>query len=286
MTQQTTNETTELLPCAHCAAHLEPFGPDQANHPRNDCWLSSVKVERAEFAAWNRRAALPPTSGEAVNLWALIDAYADHRAEYQRSTARHLAKTQRDNVEHAKVELVAALANLASQVRECNACDWKGVTDRMCGSVGPLCPECGETTEVSAKSAAPAAPVADTGAVELGWLPAWAVAQLKGEMGGASEWGINTHIYKGNEVPDCVAIYAAPASPAPTADSAADARDAARWRYVRDTETLETAVWEALEGTDCAPDGVLDKERYARGMDDAVDRAIAAMSTNTGEGEG
>lgn len=33
-------------------------------------------------------------------------------------------------------------------VRVCNACNWKGHTDRMLGSIGPLCPECGETTEV------------------------------------------------------------------------------------------------------------------------------------------
>ncbi|GEM_PF-1981175 len=26
-------------------------------------------------------------------------------------------------------------------------CGWQGYTDRLCGSVGPLCPECGETTE-------------------------------------------------------------------------------------------------------------------------------------------
>lgn len=33
--------------------------------------------------------------------------------------------------------------------RECNSedCDWSGYTDRMCGSIGPLCPDCGETTE-------------------------------------------------------------------------------------------------------------------------------------------
>lgn len=33
--------------------------------------------------------------------------------------------------------------------RECNACEWHGVTDRMLGTVGPLCPLCGETTELS-----------------------------------------------------------------------------------------------------------------------------------------
>lgn len=34
-------------------------------------------------------------------------------------------------------------------LRECcnGDCDWIGYTDRMCGSVGPLCPDCGEVTE-------------------------------------------------------------------------------------------------------------------------------------------
>ncbi len=75
---------------------------------------------------------------------------------------------------------------------------------------------------------------------------------------------------------------------APTHDSAtkAEAQDAARWRYVRDTETLETAVWEALEGIGLAPDGVLDQAAYAASMDAAVDRAIAAVQAQAGEGGG
>jgi hypothetical protein len=39
-----------------------------------------------------------------------------------------------------------------SAQRECgnSECGWKGTTDRMLGSVGPLCPDCGETTEATA----------------------------------------------------------------------------------------------------------------------------------------
>lgn len=42
-------------------------------------------------------------------------------------------------------------------VRECGngECGWKGATDRMLGSIGPLCPECGETTEPAVMPAAP-----------------------------------------------------------------------------------------------------------------------------------
>lgn len=60
----------ELKPaaCPFCAAALEPFGPDQHNHPRNDCWLSSVKIDRHELAAWNRRT---PVSGEVAEGVAL-----------------------------------------------------------------------------------------------------------------------------------------------------------------------------------------------------------------------
>lgn len=44
-----------------------------------------------------------------------------------------------------------------TQQRECNnsECGWKGTTERMLGSVGPLCPKCGETTEPAVMSAAP-----------------------------------------------------------------------------------------------------------------------------------
>lgn len=39
------------------------------------------------------------------------------------------------------------------EIRECanGECGWIGTTDRMCGSVGPLCPDCGETTEAKAQ---------------------------------------------------------------------------------------------------------------------------------------
>lgn len=48
---------SDLSNCPFCDSVMEPFGPDQFNHPRNGCWLSSVGVVRKEFAAWNRRAA-------------------------------------------------------------------------------------------------------------------------------------------------------------------------------------------------------------------------------------
>lgn len=62
-----------------------------------------------------------------------------------------------------KRQLLAFAAALASHtgeaepVRECGngECGWKGTTNRMLGSVGPLCPDCGETTESAATPAAP-----------------------------------------------------------------------------------------------------------------------------------
>lgn len=58
--------------------------------------------------------AMAPKQEAPVNIWQLIDAYADVRAEYMRSTARHLAKTQRENVEFAKDELQKALVIVAA----------------------------------------------------------------------------------------------------------------------------------------------------------------------------
>jgi hypothetical protein len=49
----------------------------------------------------------------------------------------------------ALIRMAGSFASGAGVLRECcNAeCDWTGETDRMLGSVGPLCPDCGEVTE-------------------------------------------------------------------------------------------------------------------------------------------
>ena len=66
----------------------------------------------------------------------------------------------------------------------------------------------------------------------------------------------------------------------PQANAEQDAQDkiyAARYRYLRDTETLETAVWEALEGSASVTDsGVLDHAGYRAEFDRAIDNAIRA----------
>jgi len=48
-------------------------------------------------------------------------------------------------------------------------------------------------------------------------------------------------------------------------------KDAERYRYIRDAETLNQVIWDALEGI-----GSDEPEGYRRGMDNAVDAAIAA----------
>lgn len=58
-------EELKPLDCPFCAAELVPWGPDQHNHPENDCWLSRVRIERHELATWNRRT---PVSGEVAGL--------------------------------------------------------------------------------------------------------------------------------------------------------------------------------------------------------------------------
>lgn len=60
---------------------------------------------------------------------------------------------------------------------------------------------------------------------------------------------------------------------------AQDKIDAERYRYLRDTETLETAVWEALEGSGSVNDnGSLDHAGYCSGFDRAIDAAIATKT--------
>ncbi|MFC3457205.1 hypothetical protein [Massilia haematophila] len=54
----------------------------------------------------------------------------------------------------ARIERAAAPA--PTERRGCTSCEWEGETDRMCGSVGPLCPACGDTTEALAASPATA----------------------------------------------------------------------------------------------------------------------------------
>lgn len=65
---------------------------------------------------------------------------------------------------------------------------------------------------------------------------------------------------------------------APTAQG--DAKDAERYRYIRDTGTLDAAVWAALEGYGCADEGDIDQAAYAAGMDQAIDAAIAAKAAS------
>lgn len=54
------------------------------------------------------------------------------------------------------------MENTKQEARGCTSCEWEGTTDRMCGSVGPLCPDCGDTTEALPAPAASAAPSIDT----------------------------------------------------------------------------------------------------------------------------
>ena len=49
----------ELKPCPFCGAKLEPWGPVQHNHPRNHCWLQSVRIMDVDRASWNSR---PPST--------------------------------------------------------------------------------------------------------------------------------------------------------------------------------------------------------------------------------
>jgi len=85
-----------------------------------------------------------------------------------------------DQVKERRCVRCSVLESKASEPvadeRECgNAdCGWRGTTERMCGSVGPLCPECGEVTEASAPVAGEAQkPVATVQVTREGYKMAY-----------------------------------------------------------------------------------------------------------------
>lgn len=90
---------TERLQSELTAAHQALDGAVEINNG----YLREIDALKAERAAKAQGAA-------PAEIWRLIDAYADARAEYERSTERHLAKQQRENVADAKAEVERALA--------------------------------------------------------------------------------------------------------------------------------------------------------------------------------
>jgi hypothetical protein len=98
-----------MKPCPFCSAELVAFGPEQFNHPVNECWLSSVSVKAHEFNAWNRRAA--PASGTEKD--ALCDGYAGSTAVWDingpKVTLRYATMAQAD----AAHEVLCAMINAA-----------------------------------------------------------------------------------------------------------------------------------------------------------------------------
>jgi len=80
--------------------------------------------------------------GAAPHAWPWPEAWwkpSDERCNLVKAGALILAEIERlDRADRA-----------AKEARECTSCDWKGTTDRMLGSIGPLCLACGDTTELS-----------------------------------------------------------------------------------------------------------------------------------------
>lgn len=99
----------------------------------------------------------------------------------------------------------------------------------------------------------------------------------------ASTFDPKEHVYSAWQMRELLKAAAALASPA-DALVAGDRVDAERYRYIRDTATLDNAVWEALEGygmTNGA--GELLEDEYRAGMDRAIDRAIQAQKDGHAE---
>lgn len=101
----------------------------------------------------------------------------------------------------------------------------------------------------------------------------------------ASTFDPKEHVYSAWQMRELLKSAAALASPADAlvAGDSETAKDAERYRYIRDTATLDNAVWEALEGygmTNGA--GELLEDEYRAGMDRAIDRAIQAQKDGHG----
>lgn len=246
MTQQNTNETTEreqALMSALTDANIYEWAegyqftyrgnPHKMTFARNR-FIEAVRVIIGKAA----RAALPPTSGEAVQPTANIPQQAPCRNK---------------------------LINEGAQMwpKSCQRC---GIAK---------CPD-GLVPNFPATKPAPAAPVADTGAVELvncavrAWS-AWESSPIKSRDGLLFECMLNLH----EAEKAFVAKSATPTSPAPTADSAADARTKITPALRRAAENTRMDL--GLVGTNY-PD--------IRKLLGFVEDCIAAMSTNTGEDEG
>lgn len=202
-----TNETTELLPCPFCgrpgpvmqeqAPHshdgVAGFMPDYSGSWTIECKTGNccalIATKQADvIAAWNRRAALPPTSGEEV-MYAII--YDEHDKRPVIVVGEQAARAH-----FARVGAQGFNAHFFAKL-ESNSRD---------------------DPNYSRNLAAPAAPVADTGAV-AGWklvpiepTPKMVDATFNDNLGALSHNKRNRHIY-------AAMLADAPASPAPTADS-------------------------------------------------------------------
>lgn len=122
------------FPAFHAeAARLRALGhevinPAEINSDPNAKWLDCMRADIQQLVTCDSVAMLDGwTASKGARL--------EHHIALELGLAPRLAAFFVDQV--------------AAAQRECNApdCTWKGATDRMCGSVGPLCPECGETTE-------------------------------------------------------------------------------------------------------------------------------------------
>lgn len=165
----------ELLSCPFCghdADHVHVYAGEEIVRCSNVKCLAAPMVggetEAEAITNWNHRAHLSSTDSQAITRlqwlhspasgsvdgweWGIFKVkWGKHEGEHQ---IRHTFADFSD-LDEAMASSGAATPSPAvtkgaiGAERTCNngECGWHGTTDRMLGSIGPLCPECGETTE-------------------------------------------------------------------------------------------------------------------------------------------
>jgi hypothetical protein len=193
MTDQTkTGLAAGLLPCPFCnhpTPHFEREGTRRQSCivvcGNCGCRHESSDVGHLNGSSWNERAA-PAVAVNAEAMEPTGPAFIGIGADDKTISAcvmRHMPdgvlmveESVQEPIKSAIKGLADALARVTrsaesaqpAKQRACAAegCGWSGQTDRMCGSVGPLCPRCGETTELDTPAVAVSAEAVRNAALE------------------------------------------------------------------------------------------------------------------------
>lgn len=274
MTQKTTNETTE-----RDAAFEEWFGT--ASDPSPQFAAMVYWVTEAWNAAWNRRVDLPPTSGE-DGATVPIPQNADQAQLMANLGLGYLQQHAPERLKPVPTAPVAADPDDYFTVR-------RTAQQVVAAFNDPQTHIANVQRHVDDLEQALAKPIADTGAVRCFYMETGAEYEHLAVAKGAGPLrGSLFHVYRDESGQHYVRtpmdfdtrMTMAHASPAPTADSAADARDAARYRWLRDNWFTMTSNYKTVITFSTG------QQRWSEITEKQLDATIdAAISTNTVEGK-